>query len=100
MLVRARGCDDVVDVGDRDDPSPQGDLFTARSIRIASSVPALVVVGDGFAPLAEPGTERLDQRVTKFRVTSQDRPLRVARSTVLREDLARDLELADVVEEG
>src|SRR5581483_2246335 len=75
------------------------DFLGREPARIPTAVPPLVVVADRRDPGAEPVAHRLDELLAEERVLAQRQPLRVRWPALLREDLRRHLELADVVEE-
>ena len=88
----------VVRVADEDDPRLERDLLAGEPVRIAGAVPALVAVAHDRADLLEP-VDRSDDPLAELGMGLDDQPLRLGQATGLREDLARDADLADVVEE-
>ena len=68
-------------------------------MRIAGSVPALVVVPDGIDPLAEPWPQGGDERLAVERMSAEALPFLIRGRTGLVQDLLADLELPDVVQE-
>ena len=72
----------------------------ANNPRVPAPVPPLVVLADRAAPLAEPLPQGSHERLPELGMAPEERTLLVRRSALLREDLARDIELADVVQEG
>ena len=99
-LVRAGGGDHVEHVRDSDDPARQRDLAAGQAERIPRPVPPLVVLLDRGAPRAQPLPQRRGELGAGRRVRAEDLPLVLRRPAGVRQDLVRDLELADVVEQG
>ena len=97
-LVRPRRGDHVERVRDRDDASGERDVSAFEPVRVARSVPALVVVADRVRPRAEPVAHRCDELCAERRVAAEDSPLVLGGAAALGENLARHLELADVMQ--
>jgi hypothetical protein len=87
-------------VGHRDDAGGQGQLVAGESGRVAGPVVVLVVAPDGVDTGAQEGAERLDESGTGFGVALQDLPFALGGLARLVQDLGRNDELPDVVEEG
>ncbi len=97
--VRTGRGHDVERVSDRDDPRAVRDLLAAQALRVATAVVHLVVLDDHVAPLGEPGHERCGQVGSGDRVVPQELPLLVRRLGRLVQQLGRDRQLPDVVQE-
>ena len=100
LLVGPRRRDDVVGISDRDDATGEVDLFGRESEWIATAIPTFVVLVDRVQPIAQPVRQRIHVRDAGGGVGLDERELLVGRPPWLVQDLARDVELAEVVEEG
>ena len=96
--VGAGGDDRVKRVGDGDHPRGERDRISRQTVRVPGSVDPLVVVADDHAELgiAELG----DEFAAPARMLLDDRELGVVELSPLVQDLARGVELANVVERG
>ncbi len=99
LLVGTRRGDHVERVCDGDDATGERDLFALEPERVARSVPPFVVRADGLRPFSEPVADRRDELGAELRMAAEDVPLVVGRPSVLGEDRAGHLELADVVQQ-
>ncbi len=97
--VGALGGEDVVDVGDGEDASAEGDFFAAQSGRVAAAVPSFVVVEDGFdvegVDVAADEDARADDGVT-----FDGAAFFVGEGVGFEEDVVANPGFAEVVDEG
>ena len=98
LAVRAVGRHRVVGVADEDDAGLERDALVAEPVRIATAVPPLVAVADDRADFLET-VDRRDDPLSELRMRLHDRALLGGEPPGLREDLARDADLADVVQQ-
>ena len=89
----------VVGVGDGHDPGAERDLVGAQAVRVAVAGVALVVVEDDRHGVLERGG-LLEDDLADARVLDDRPPLGRGQRGRLLEDLLRDGDLADVVEQG
>src|SRR3954447_4126884 len=97
--VRPGGRLRVVRVADEDYPRREWDLVAGDAVGVAAAVPALVAVSDDRPHALEP-VDRGDDPLAELRMRLHDRPLRRREAPRLREHVARDADLADVVQQG
>ena len=90
---------DLVGVGDRDDPRAEADLLTRQPVGVAHAVPALVVLADRSTPVAQPRQQARDEADALIGVPPDGVPLVVVERAALVQDLGRDGELAEVVDQ-
>jgi len=98
-LVAAHARDDVVGIGDRDDAASHRDLIPGERKRIAAAVVLQVMLVKRMRPVAEPVPERPEVLHACGRVGPQRGPFVVVRRRVLVQDLARHIELAEVMQQ-
>src|SRR5512142_2383958 len=89
----------VEGVADEDDPRLDRDLLASLAVRIAVAVPALVAGAHDGPDLREP-VDRSQDPLAELRVLLDHEPLLRRQRARLLQDLGRDPDLADVVEEG
>src|SRR4051812_25194217 len=99
LAIRAIGRHGVVRVADEDDPSLERNVLARDAVRVAAAVPALVAMTDDRPPLQQ-AVDRSDDPLAERRVRLDQRTLLGRQAARLREDHARDADLADVVQEG
>ena len=99
LLIRADRCHHVERVGNRDDSRRQADLGLSQPVRVSATVPAFVVFTHGLNPLTEPTRQRRRELGTDLGVGLDDLVLVGVQLAGLVEDLERNLELADVVQQ-
>ena len=102
-MVERRAVRPVVDHGvvrirDGDDPRAERDLGAAQAVRVAAAVEALVVVQDDRDRLPQ-ARGLLEDDLADARVLPDRLPLGVRQRRRLVEDLVRDRDLAQVVEQ-
>jgi len=97
--VRQTRRHDVIRVSDGGDPASQRNVAVRCAIRIAGTVPPLVVIGCCPQPIAEPTFERLQNFDCRRRMLAQQVPFGVGRLARFVENLWRDRQLSDVVQE-
>ena len=89
----------LVGVGDGDDPRPDRDLLAGEPVRVAAAVVPLVVVEHDRRRVAQ-RAGLLEDDLADLGVLGDDPPLRLVELARLGEDLVRDRELAQVVEQA
>ena len=99
LAIRPHRGHHLIRVGHRDDAPRERDLIAGQPARVAATVEALVVMGDCVGPLAQPRGKRTDDPGALVGVTTDVVHLRAGELRGLREDLGRDHQLADVVEQ-
>ena len=87
-----------VGVGHGQDARPQADLLAAQTLRVARTIPALLVVVDDQACSSQE-VDALQEPVAEFRVPVHLLPLRGGQRARLEQDRVLDSDLADVVQE-
>lgn len=92
--VRGHG---VVRIGDGDDARAEGDLLAGEAVRVAGSVPALVVMADVQPPAAE-HAELVGEFATLGRVVLDEGPLVLSERGLLEQDAVVGGDLAEVVD--
>ena len=85
-------------IGDREDPGDERDVLAGEPGQVALAVPALVVVADAGADVVDVG-HVADDEVAERDVLLDDLVLVRRQAAGLAEDVVRDADLADVVEE-
>jgi hypothetical protein len=100
LLVRPRRGHDVIGVSDGDDSTRERDVLARDAFRVALAVVALVVLGSRLGPLAQPRSERFDKPVGVLGMVAKDLPLFVCWFAWLVQDLGRDGQLANVVNQA
>ena len=105
LLDRALGLIDagrehrVERVGDVDDAGAQRNVLAGKAVRVAATVPTLVVVANRRHGVGEEA-ESLDDAGALVGVIAHHSPLLEAQSGGLEQDRVGDGELADVMEES
>ena len=99
LAVRAHRGHDLVRVGDSDDPPGEGDLIAGKSAGIPTTVVSLVMLRDRQRPGTEPCAERADQPGSLVGMAAHVVHLGGGELCRLGENLRRNDELADVMEE-
>ena len=88
----------MVRVADEDDARLERDVLAGDAVGVAAAVPALVTVADDRPHDLEP-VDRRDDPLAELRMGLDELPLGGGQPARLREHVARDADLADVVEQ-
>ena len=99
LLVRANRCHHVKRVGDCDDARCERDVGAAQTVRIAIAIPPFVVFTNGTNGFTQPAGQRRRQLCTNARMALDCLVFVRCERVWFVEDLERDFELADVVQE-
>ncbi len=99
LAVRPVGRHRVVGVAGGDDPRQRRDLLAAEPVGVARAVVALVAGADDLADLAEQAADAVQEPLALDRVALDDLELLGRERAGLVDDLVRDSELADVVQQ-
>src|SRR5262249_58350982 len=94
LAIRPVGRHRVICVADEDDARLERDVHPGEAVGVAGAVPPLVAVADDRADLLQT-VDRGDDPLAELRMRLHDRALVRGEPTGLREDLARDADLAD-----
>jgi len=97
--VRSVGRHRAVGVAGADDARDERDLLAGEAVRVAPAVPPLVARADEMADAAEETSDLLEHALALDRVGLDDRTLFRGQLARLGDDLGRDSDLADVVQE-
>src|SRR5204862_7329435 len=89
----------VVLVPDEDDPRLERDRLLREAVGVALAVPALVAVAHDRPDLLQ-ALDRRDDACAELRMRLHHGPLLGGQASGLREDLVRDTDLADVVQQS
>src|SRR5207248_297129 len=97
--IRPVGRHRVVRIANEDDPRLERDVLAGEAVGVARAVPTLVAVADDRPDGLQP-VDRSDDPLAELRVRLDDLPLGGSQAPRLGEHVARDTDLADVVEQS
>src|SRR5262249_24228607 len=94
-----RGAQSIVDIDDLQDARQQRYVLARQAVGIAAAVPMLMVMADNRQHSAK-RLERLADVLADHRMLFHDRALSGSEARILRENLIRNRDLAQVVQEA